>query len=135
MIYVDCFLNIKTALHPSSEPLLVIVYSSFCILFVCFKYLFIWLYQVLVVAHGIFSCSMWDLVPWPGIEPGPPELGVWSHSRWTTSGVPLSIYCLFLSLIFCKNFCIFFMWDLVVIAFFKYLYFCYHGNSSLRNWV
>ena len=23
-----------------------------------------WLHSVLVVAHGIFSCSMWDLVPW-----------------------------------------------------------------------
>ena len=27
------------------------------------KYLFIWLHQVLAVAHGIFTCSMWDLVP------------------------------------------------------------------------
>ena len=33
----------------------------------------------------IFSCSvrslsysMWDLVPWPGIEPGPSALGAWS---------------------------------------------------------
>ena len=34
-----------------------------------FVYLFIWLCQ-------IFSCSMWDLVPWPGIKPGPPALGV-----------------------------------------------------------
>ena len=40
-----------------------------------FKYLFLWLHQVLVAAHGIFSrdmCtlsySMWDLVPWPEIE-------------------------------------------------------------------
>ena len=23
-------------------------------------------------------CRMWALVPWPGIEPGPPALGVWS---------------------------------------------------------
>ena len=22
------------------------------------------------------SCGMWELVPWPGIEPGPPTLGV-----------------------------------------------------------
>ena len=34
-------------------------------------YLFIWLYWVLVVAGRIFSCSMWNLVPWPGIEPFP----------------------------------------------------------------
>ena len=56
-------------------------------------YLFIWLCQVLVVAQGIFvalcrifSCGMWDLVPWPGMEPRPPALGVQSH--WTTRGVP-----------------------------------------------
>ena len=28
-----------------------------------------------------FSCSMWDLVPWPGIEPGPPALGAGSLSH------------------------------------------------------
>ena len=26
---------------------------------------------------------MWDLVPWLGIEPGPPALGVWNLSHWT----------------------------------------------------
>ena len=30
------------------------------------------------------SCSMWDLVPWSGIEPGLPALGVWSLSHWVT---------------------------------------------------
>ena len=25
---------------------------------------------------------MWHLVPWPGIEPGPPALGAWSPSNW-----------------------------------------------------
>ena len=25
--------------------------------------------------------GMWDLVPWSGMEPGPPELGVWSPSH------------------------------------------------------
>ena len=28
--------------------------------------------------------GMWDLVPWSGIEPGPPALGVHSLSHWTT---------------------------------------------------
>ena len=62
-------------------------------------YLFIWLHLVLVVAHGIFgiqtlSCSCeplpvsHDLVPWPGIELGPPALGAWSLSQWTTREVP-----------------------------------------------
>ena len=38
--------------------------------------------DLLVAARGIWSCSlptlscgMWDLVPWPGIEPGPPFIG------------------------------------------------------------
>ena len=57
-----------------------------------------WLCQVLVAARGIFdlccgvqtlSCdSMWDLIPWPGIEPGSPALGVQSLSHWTTREVP-----------------------------------------------
>ena len=38
-------------------------------------YLFIWLHWVLVTACGVFSCGMWDLVPWLGIEPRPPALG------------------------------------------------------------
>ena len=45
----------------------------------CFKktfYLFIWLCQVSAVAHRIsdLHCGMWDLVPWPGINPGSPAL-------------------------------------------------------------
>ena len=34
-----------------------------------------------------FSCSMWDLVPWPEIEHGPPALGAWNLSHWTTREV------------------------------------------------
>ena len=34
------------------------------------------------------SYSMWGLVPWPGIEPGPPALRAPSLSHWTTRGVP-----------------------------------------------
>ena len=44
---------------------------------------------IMAVAHGIFSCSMWDLVPWPGIEPRPPVLGVRRLSHRTTRGVSL----------------------------------------------
>ena len=32
----------------------------------------------------IFSCSMWNLVARPGIEPGPPALGAWSCSNQIT---------------------------------------------------
>ena len=55
--------------------------------------------NLLVVACGIFSCGtwtlscgMWDLVPWPGIEPGPPALGVQSLSHWTTREVPHQLF-------------------------------------------
>ena len=33
------------------------------------------------------SCGMWDLVPWPGIEPSPAALGAYSLNHWTTREV------------------------------------------------
>ena len=41
----------------------------------------------LAVAHGVFSCSVWDLVPQPGLKPKPPVLGAQSLSHWTTREV------------------------------------------------
>ena len=35
------------------------------------------------------SGGMWDLVPWPETQFGPPALGAWSFSHWTTRAVPL----------------------------------------------
>ena len=62
-------------------------------------YLLIRLCQVLVAACMILSCSMqtlscslWDLVPWPGMEPGPPVLRVWSLLHWTTRLVPKELH-------------------------------------------
>ena len=46
-----------------------------------FFLIFIWLLLVLVVGHGIFSCSNWDLVLWPGIEP---ESLHWEHGVLAT---------------------------------------------------
>ena len=61
-------------------------------------YFFIWPKWVSVVACRICSCSMralsccmWDLVPWLGIEPRPPALGVWSLSHWTTRGISVTL--------------------------------------------
>ena len=34
-------------------------------------------------------CGMWDLVPWPGMEPRSPVLGAWSLSHWTIREVLL----------------------------------------------
>ena len=74
---------------------LIFIFILFLPIFSVFlKYLlFIWPCQVLVEAHGIFlkisydiwilSCGLWDLVPWPGMEPGPLALGAGSLSLWT----------------------------------------------------
>ena len=34
------------------------------------------------------TCGMWDLVPWPRIEPRPLPLGAWRFSHWATKEVP-----------------------------------------------
>ena len=41
-----------------------------------FKKIFIYLAAPGLGANGLFNCSMWDLVPWPGINPGPLH---WEH--------------------------------------------------------
>ena len=48
--------------------------------------------DLLVAACGISSCSMQDLVLWPGLEPRPPALGAWSLSHWTTREVPVCLW-------------------------------------------
>ena len=54
------------------------------------KYLCVWLHRVLVAACSstqTLSWIMWDLVPWPETEHGPPATGAWSLSHWTTKEV------------------------------------------------
>ena len=70
------------------------------------KYIFIYLFgctgswlqptgsSILVVKCGIFSCGVWDLVPWSGIEPQPPALGTLNLSHWTSREGPLSHFSL-----------------------------------------
>lgn len=38
------------------------------------------------------SCSMWDIVPKPGIEPQPSSLGAWTLSYWTIREVPRLVF-------------------------------------------
>ena len=38
------------------------------------------------------SCSMWELVSWPGIKPGATGLGTQSLSHWTAREVPHHIF-------------------------------------------
>ena len=65
-------------------------------LFYSARFIYFWLclfcfLKILYLAMLGLSCSMWGLVPWPGIKPGPPALGVWSLSHWTTREVPPSL--------------------------------------------
>ena len=46
------------------------------------------------------SCSMWDLIPWPGIKPRPPTLGASGISHWTTREVPLLIFWIYFFFLF-----------------------------------
>ena len=46
-----------------------------------------WIYFIYLEVPGL-SCGIWDLVPWPGIEPGFPALVVWRLSHWTTREIP-----------------------------------------------
>ena len=59
----------------------------------------VWLHRVLVVTCELFSCGMWtlscsvwNLGPWTGIEPGPPVLGVQSLSHWAPREVLESVF-------------------------------------------
>ena len=61
--------------------------SEFLLLLFIFIYLSIWLGWIFIAAYGIFSYSLQDLVPWPGLEPGPLALGTQSVSHWTTGEV------------------------------------------------
>ena len=77
----------NSALLPGTE---VIVRGLVSFPFLFFLYLFICLCRGFVATCGLFSWGMWDLVPRPGIEPGPPALGMQSLSHWTTREVPPS---------------------------------------------
>ena len=51
----------------------------------------LWHAESLVVVCELFSYSMWDLVPWPGIKSDPPMLETWSLSHWTTREVLVTV--------------------------------------------
>ena len=44
-------------------------------------------YQAFAVASRVLSCSTWDLLPWPGLNPGPLHLEHEALTHWTTKGV------------------------------------------------
>ena len=72
--------NSRVCFHLPQVSLLKI-YICICL------FIYLWLCLVLVAACRIFSCSMWDLVSWPGRSP---VLGAWSLSHWTMREVLLT---------------------------------------------
>ena len=48
--------------------------------------------SLIVACELLVAACMWDLVPRPGIEPGPPALGAWSPNHCTTREVPWVTY-------------------------------------------
>ena len=40
---------------------------------------------------SLVAACMRDLVPRPGIKPGPPTLGTWCLTHWATGEVPLQL--------------------------------------------
>ena len=49
----------------------------------------------LVTAIWTLNGNMWDLVPWPGIEPEPSAFGAWSLSHWTPREVLTTVFFFF----------------------------------------
>ena len=52
-----------------------------CSSYTCFLFLPPFL-KFILTASGL-CCGIWDLVPWPGVEPRAPALGSWNLSHWT----------------------------------------------------
>ena len=57
--------------------------------------IFFFLKNIYLAAPGL-SCSMWDLVPRPGMELEPPALRERSLSQWLTREVPGTHFSLFI---------------------------------------
>ena len=97
--FVECRLTLDMWLTFWTSSSILLIYLSDCALFLFWnlmvffkKYLFIYLTAL------DLSCSIWDLVPWPGIEPRIPALGALSLRLWTTMEIlgPIDFFvCLF----------------------------------------
>lgn len=61
--------HLAPKIFTSSYLFIVKNFSSYLELLLLLAFLFMWLLRwILVVALGIFSCDMWDIVPRPGIK-------------------------------------------------------------------
>ena len=88
----------QTCCSPPHTSFLTIFFYLFlifknCLFYFVLKYLFGCTrsqlqHSLIIEACWFFSRFMWNLVPWPGIEPGLLALGVGSLSYWTTRKSP-----------------------------------------------
>ena len=92
--------NVYSVLLPISKNYLFLIKGN------CFTFHFFNIYFYLIAVPGLssstqdrfscsiwtLSCSMWDLVPWPGMEPRAPALGPWSLSNWNSRKVLSSFF-------------------------------------------
>ena len=90
-------------------------------------YLFIWLYRSLLW-HADSCCGVWDLVPWPGITPGPlalePAVPATEHQRSPCLSVFLGSWCFLVAWLF---------WAGFVFFFFFFFFFIIHESSPWHS--
>ena len=55
------------------------------------KYIYIYIFFFIYLDVPGLSCSMWNLVPLPGIEPWPPALGTQRLGYWTIRDIPEAV--------------------------------------------
>ena len=76
--------------HFFSQPILTILISTLLLHLFLYWFRRCCLNSAKTTLKNIYIWLHWLLVPWPGIEPGPPALRAWSVSHWTTREVPPS---------------------------------------------
>ena len=86
-------------------PGLGVVLSAITTFFLTFIFIYFlgcarsWLWHtgslIFIAIYRIFSCSNWDLVPWPGIEPGSSALGAQSLRHCTRKFLLLLLLLIF----------------------------------------
>ena len=59
-------------------------------------------YLFILTGPGL-SCGTWGLLPWPGMEPGPPALGAQSLIHWTSREAPWLSFRICLPLASCRK--------------------------------
>ena len=104
--------------HQCSSPVSDTGLSGLCGIFVAALETFLVQHGISCSSWGVqtLCCGMWGPVPWREMESGPPALGSWSLSHWTTSIVPPQC-CLF-SVLLMVPFLMDVRWCLIVVLIF-----------------